>query len=115
MKVTYNLNLETFESWGKAKDIIDRIVDYGIARDVEELLDAEYDNLSEEEVNQLFEENYIRFLEPLGVREKLEIERDIQELKEDLWELNANEDEEEIKEIEDKLSVLDDELLFWAD
>ena len=109
------LDLETFEAWGKAKEIIDRIVNYGIARDVEELLDAEYDNLSEEEVNQIFEEDYIRFLEPLGVREKLEIERDIQELKLELWELDENKDEAEIKEIEDKLSVLDDELLFWAD
>ena len=115
MKVTYELDLETFEAWGYAKEIINRINDYGITNDVMDILDECYNNLDETELNDIFSFDYKWILESLGIREQFDIEQDIQELKEELWELDEDEDEERILEIEDELSKLDDELEFWKD
>ena len=106
-------DLEDITTKGETKEIIERIIEYGLTTDAETLLNSKYENLSKGEMNKAFEEDYEEFLKELGIRNKSEIKHEIQELKEELW--DENEDEAEIEEIEDKLSVLDDELLFWAD
>lgn len=109
MKITYELDLNTFEAWSGGQDTLDRIINNGLTNAFEVMLDECYpDGMTETQLNDLlrFESDWI--YESLGLetesslREKIEdVECQIEDLKEDFEcdvenaELNTEEEKQE--------------------
>lgn len=108
MKITYELDLNTFEAWSGGQSTLDRIIENGLVNDFEAILEDCYpDGMDETQLNDLlrFESEWI--YESLGLetesslREKIEeIECQIEDLKDDF---EGDILDEEIEDEEEKL------------
>ena len=77
MKITYELNLETFEAWSGAVDTLEKIKKAGKCDELEAILEDLYpDGMSETQLNDLlwFEDDWI--FEMLGISEEEEEEEE---------------------------------------
>ena len=109
MKITYELDLNTFEAWSGGEDTLNRIIENGLVNEFEAMLEDCYpDGMSETGLNDLlrFESEWI--YESLGLetesslREKIEeIECQIEDLKSD-FEYDIEEEELETEEEKQK-------------
>ena len=71
MKITYELDLATFEAWSGAVDTLDRIREEGKCEELEELLDELYpDGMSETELNDLLRFDSDWVFESLGISDE---------------------------------------------
>lgn len=109
MKITYELDLNTFEAWSGGENTLDRIIENGLVNQFEMLLEDCYpDGMSETQLNDILRFDSDWVYETLGLetesslREKIEeIECQIEDLKDDFEDdiLNAEiEDDEEKRE-----------------
>ena len=77
MKITYELNLATFEAWNGAVSTLDRIREEGKCEEMEWLLDELYpDGMSETELNDLLRFDSDWVFETLGISDEDEDEED---------------------------------------
>lgn len=107
MKITYEVDLNTFEAWCGGEDTLSRIINNGLVNAFESMLDECYpDGMTETELNDLlrFESDWI--YESLGLetesslKEKIEdIEYQIEDLKSDF---DYDIENEEIEDEEEK-------------
>lgn len=133
MKITYELDLNTFEAWGGGEDTLNRIINNGLVNEFEAMLEECYpDGMSETGLNDLLRFDSEWIYESLGLetesslKEKIEdIEYQIEDLKSDFdydieneeiedeeekqeyWEANYK---EEYKELIEQLEELKEEL-----
>ena len=71
MKITYELDLATFEAWSGAVDTLDRIREEDKCEELEELLDELYpDGMSETELNDLLRFDSDWVFETLGISDE---------------------------------------------
>lgn len=71
MKITYELDLATFEAWSGAIDTLDRIREEGKCKELEELLDELYpDGMGETELNDLLQFDSDWVFEALGISDE---------------------------------------------
>lgn len=97
MKISYELNLSTFEAWSGAVDTLDRIQREGKCEELESILEDMYpDGMTETELNDLlwFDDEWI--FETLGMRTESDIQSEIDEAEERISEI-----EEEIADLMD--------------
>lgn len=88
MKISYELNLVTFDAWGGAEDTLNRIFREGKADALEQILEAEYpDGMDETELNDLlrFEEEAV--FEWLGIKSESQIRDELHDAEDELEEL----------------------------
>lgn len=88
MKITYELDLNTFEAWSGAVDTLNRVIAEGKTDELESVLNDIYpDGLSETQLNDIlwFEDEWI--FETLGIRSESVINEELKEAKEELTEL----------------------------
>lgn len=91
MKITYELDLNTFEAWSGGEDTLNRIIENGLVNEFEEILDECYpDGMSETQLNDILRFDSDWIYESLGLetesslKEKIEdIECQIEDLKSD--------------------------------
>ena len=77
MKITYELDLATFEAWSGAVDTLDRIREEDKCEELEELLDELYpDGMSETELNDLLRFDSDWVFETLGISDEDEEDED---------------------------------------
>lgn len=98
MKISYELDLSTFEAWSGAVSTLDRIQREGKCEELESLLEEVYpEGMTETELNDLlwFDDEWI--FQSLGMRTESEIQSEIDEA------------EERIAEIEEEISDLMDD------
>lgn len=108
MKITYELNLDTFEAWSGAVSTLDRIRNEGKTRELENVLEELYpDGMTETELNDLLWFSSDDVYEWLGMRTETQIQTELDEAKERLAELE--------EEVEDLQAEYDDECIGIAD
>lgn len=91
MKITYELDLNTFDAWCGGEDTLNRIIENGLVNDFEAILDECYpDGMSETQLNDILRFDSEWVYETLGLetesslKEKIEeIEYQIEDLKDD--------------------------------
>lgn len=91
MKITYELDLNTFEAWSGGEDTLNRIIENGLVNEFEAILEECYpDGMSETQLNDLLRFDSEWIYETLGLetesslKEKIEdIECQIEDLKSD--------------------------------
>ena len=91
MKITYELDLNTFEAWSGGEDTLNRIIENGLVNEFEGILEDWYpDGISETQLNDLLRFDSELIYETLGLetesslKEKIEdIECQIEDLKSD--------------------------------
>lgn len=109
MKITYELDLNTFEAWSGGQDTLDRIINNGLVNEFEAILDECYpDGMSETQLNDILRFDSEWVYETLGLetesslKEKIEdIEYQIEDLKSD-FEYDIEEEELETEEEKQK-------------
>ena len=107
MKITYELDLNTFEAWSGGEDTLNRIIENGLVNEFEGILEDWYpDGISETQLNDLLRFDSELIYETLGLetesslKEKIEdIECQIEDLKSDF---EYDIDNEEIEDEEEK-------------
>lgn len=106
MKVSYELDLNTFEAWSGGKDTLDRIKQEGKVEECEALLEdllCGAEEVTETTINDIlwFEDDFL--FENLGIRTYDAIKEELDEKREELAELENQRDEEvqEAREDED--------------
>lgn len=107
MKITYELDLNTFEAWSGGEDTLNRIIENGLVNEFEGILDECYpDGISETGLNDLLRFDSEWIYETLGLetesslKEKIEdIEYQIEDLKSDF---DYDIENEEIEDEEEK-------------
>lgn len=97
MKVSYELDLNTFEAWSGGKDTLDRIRQEGKVKECESLLEdllCGAEEVTETTINDIlwFEDDFL--FENLGIRTYDTIKEELDEKKEELAELENQRDEE---------------------
>lgn len=133
MKITYELDLNTFEAWSGGEDTLNRIIENGLVNEFEAILEECYpDGMTETQLNDILRFDSDWIYESLGLetesslKEKIEdIEYQIEDLKSDFeydidneeleteeekqeyWEANYKEEYEELIE---QLEELKEEL-----
>lgn len=91
MTITYELDLNSFETWSGAKDTLDRIQREGKCAELENILEELYpDGMTETELNDLLWFDSESVYEWLGIRSEEQIENEIKEAEEELEELQSN-------------------------
>lgn len=131
MKITYELDLNSFEAWSGAVDTLNRVINEGKVDILESVLEDIYpDGLDETALNDIlwFDEEWV--YEVCGIRSESVIREELKEAQEELEELMENymndiDDEEltdeekeeiwesykdEIEEAQDKVNELEEEL-----
>lgn len=89
MKISYELDLRTFEAWGGAEDTLDRIIKEGKTDLLEQILeDAYLDGMDETELNDLLRYDSEMVFEWLGMKTESQIERELEEVEDELEELH---------------------------
>lgn len=120
MKISYELDLDTFEAWSGAVSTLDRIRENNLTRQLENILEELYpDGMSETELNDLLwfdSDSVYRWLGLLTeemLREKIEEkECEIEDLKFDMeYDIKEAETAEEIVDIRQEYQIEIDELL----
>lgn len=109
MKITYELDLNTFEAWSGGQDTLDRIINNGLTNAFEAMLDECYpDGMTETQLNDILRFDSEWIFESLGLeteaslKEKIEnIEYQIEDLKSD-FEYDIEEEELETEEEKQK-------------
>ena len=91
MTITYELDLNSFQAWGGAKDTLDRIQKEGKCCLLEQILEDTYpDGMTKTELNDLLWFDSESVYEWLGIRSEEQIENEIKEAEEELEELQSN-------------------------
>ena len=91
MKITYELDLNSFEAWSGAKDTLDRIQREGKCAELENILEELHpDGMTETELNDLLWFDSESVYEWLGIRSEEQIEKEIKEAEEELAEVQSN-------------------------
>lgn len=112
MKITYELDLNTFEAWSGGQDTLDRIINNGLVNEFEAILDECYpDGMTEVQLNDLLRFDSEWVYETLGLetesslKEKIEeVECQIEDLKDDFeYDIEC----EEIKDENEKQAYWD--------
>lgn len=109
MKISYELDLNTFEAWSGGEDTLNRIIENGLVNEFEEMLEECYpDGMSETQLNDILRFDSEWVYETLGLetesslKEKIEdIEYQIEDLKSD-FEYDIEEEELETEEEKQK-------------
>ena len=109
MKITYELDLNTFEAWSGGEDTLNRIIENGLVNEFEGILGECYpDGMSETQLNDILRFDSDWIYESLGLetesslKEKIEeIEYQIEDLKSD-FEYDIEEEELETEEEKQK-------------
>ena len=126
MKISYELNLNSFDAWSGAIETLDRIRREGKCEELEVILEELYpDGMDETELNDLLWFDCDTVFEWLGLRTESQIQEEIYEVEEELEELCAEleelcaEDEdykesyddlqERIKDAKDRIDELNEE------
>ena len=108
MKISYELNLNSFDAWSGAIETLDRIRREGKCEELEVILEELYpDGMDETELNDLLWFDGDTVFEWLGLRTESQIQEEIYEVEEELEELYA-ELEELCAEDEDYKESYDD-------
>ena len=108
MRISYELDLNTFKAWSGAVNTLDRIQREGKCEELEAQLEELYpDGMTETELNDLLWFEADEVYSWVGLRTETDIQNDIDE---------ANEELEEIQgEVEDLMSEYQDECIGIAD
>ena len=84
MKITYELDLNTFEAWSGGEDTLNRVINEGKVNQLESILEELYpDGLDETSLNDIlwFENEWV--YEMCGIRTETEIREELEEAKEE--------------------------------
>lgn len=88
MKITYELDLHTFEAWSGGVDTLDRVIDEGKVAELEAALEELYpEGMDETQLNDIlwFEEEWV--YEVCGIRSESVIREELEEVQEEMNEL----------------------------
>lgn len=108
MRISYELDLNTFEAWSGAVSTLDRIRNEGKTSQLESILDDLYpDGMTDTELNDLLWFDADTVFEWLGLRTESQIQEELDEAKTELLDLNEQAD--------DLLAEYDDECIGIAD
>lgn len=89
MKITYELDLNTFEAWSGAVETLNRIIKENKTAELEMILEDLYpDGMDETQLNDLLRFDDEQVYEWLGIRSESEIKSEIEEAKEELQTIN---------------------------
>ena len=126
MKISYELNLNSFDAWSGAIETLDRIRREGKCEELEVILEELYpDGMDETELNDLLWFDGDTVFEWLGLRTESQIQEEIYEVEEELEELceeleelceededykeSYNDLQERIKDAKDRIDELNEE------
>ena len=126
MKISYELNLNSFDAWSGAIETLDRIRREGKCEELEVILEELYpDGMDETELNDLLWFDGDTVFEWLGLRTESQIQEEIYEVEEELEELceeleelceededykeSYNDVQERIKDAKDRIDELNEE------
>ena len=108
MRISYELDLNTFEAWSGAVSTLDRIRNEGKISQLESILDDLYpDGMTDTELNDLLWFDSDTVFEWLGLRTESQIQEELDEAKTELLDLN--------EQVADLLAEYDDECIGIAD
>ena len=131
MRITYELDLNSFEAWSGAVYTLNRVIEEGKTAELEAVLEELYpDGLDETTLNDIlwFDDEWV--FEVCGIRSESVIREELEEAKEELAELMENYESEcdedmgaaeksliwlndymdEVAELEEKIAELEEEL-----
>ena len=111
MKITYELDLNTFNAWSGAVDTLDRIQKEGKCEELENILEDLYpDGMTETQLNDLLWFDSEEVYEWLGIRSEEQIKKEIKEAEEELTNME-NDLEEELNDedltAEERAEIID--------
>ena len=111
MKITYELDLETFNAWSGAVDTLDRIQREGKCEELENILEDLYpDGMTETQLNDLLWFDSEQVYEWLGIRSEEQIRSELKEAEEELTNMQ-NDLEEELNDedltMEEREEIID--------
>lgn len=87
MRITYELDLNSFQAWSGAVDTLERIQREGKCAELENVLEELYpDGMTETELNDLLWFDSESVYEWIGIRSEEQIEKEIEEAEEELEE-----------------------------
>ena len=91
MTITYELDLNSFQAWSGAKEILERIRREGKCAELENILEELHpDGMTETELNDLLWFDSESVYDWLGIRSEEQIENEIKEAEEELAEIQSN-------------------------
>lgn len=104
MKITYELDLNTFEAWSGGEDTLNRIIDNGLVNEFESMLEECYpEGMDETQLNDLLRFNSEWIYETLGLETESSLREKIEEIKEKMEDLKDDfESDIECEEIENE-------------
>ena len=111
MKITYELDLETFNAWSGAVDTLNTIQKAGKCEELENILEDLYpDGMTETQLNDLLRFDSEQVYEWLGIRSEEEIKQEIKEAEDELADMQSNlEDELDDEDLttEERAEIID--------
>ena len=111
--VAMEFDLEDFEAWDGAENVLDRLIEFDVIDEAEELVrECFYRRVpTEEELNDWLEYESDYIYSRLGLTTESEIEQMIEDLEDRISDLEDDEEdhEEELKSLEEELEDLQDE------
>ena len=111
--VAQELDLEDFEAWSGAEDVLDRLIEFDVIDEAEALLTEDFEGTipTEEDINDWLRYESDDIYSRLGLTTESEIEQMIEDLEDRISDLEDDEEdhEEELKSLEEELEDLQDE------
>ena len=81
MKITYELDLNTFDAWSGGEDTLNRIIENGLVNEFEEMLEECYpDGMSETQLNDILRFDSEWIYESLGLETESSLKNKIEEI-----------------------------------
>lgn len=103
MKITYELDLENFETWSGAVETLDRIKREGLCEQLEAILDDTFpEGMSETELNDLLRFDDEMVFEWLGLETESQLKEQLEELESHVNEILEEFEEKELEPDERK-------------
>lgn len=111
MTITYDLDLNSFNAWSGAVDILDRIQREGKCDELERVLEDLYpDGMTETQLNDLLWFDSEQVYEWLGIRSEEQIRKEIKEAEDELVDMESDlEDEMDDEDLttEERAEIID--------
>lgn len=111
MTITYDLDLNSFNSWSGAVDTLDRIQGEGKCEELENILEDLYpDGMTETQLNDLLWFDSEQVYEWLGIRSEEQIGKEIKEAEDELADIQSDlEDELDDEDLttEERAEIID--------
>ena len=113
LTVIKEFDLEDFEGWSGAERVLDRLIEFDVVDEAEEILKSLYEDepLTETKINDWLRFNEDEIYSQLGLTTTTEIEQMIEDLEDRISDLEDDEEDhtEELRSLEEELEDLQDE------